>query len=112
MNLGCVFQYLPSRVLQGLVVAGTVILNLVLASMIIWKLLAARRALLRAGVAVAGSSAQFLTTVGLLVESALPWTLSIIALAVVAISSNQVVFATSSFFVALVQIMGVSNDFS
>jgi hypothetical protein len=95
--------------IEGLWLLLTAVLNVLLASMITWKLVRARRALLKTG--LVDSSAQYITTISIVVESSLVWVLSIILFLFSDVAAPGYFQALEPFFQQVAQIMPVSIYF-
>jgi hypothetical protein len=90
----------------------TLALNLVLAFMVIGKLVLTRKAMLAMGQHMIAATAQYITTINIVVESALPWIVSTALLVVSAFattgSEDQKNWPGMFVFAALYDLMGVS----
>jgi hypothetical protein len=90
----------------------TLVLNLVLAFMVIGKLVYTRKAMLAMGKHMIAATAQYITTINIVVESALPWIVSIALLVVSAFattrSKDQYDWPGMIVFATLYSLMGVS----
>jgi hypothetical protein len=135
--LACASTRIPDALIPDymLVPLFTLVLNLVLALMVIGKLVLTRKAMLAMGQHMIAPTAQYITTISIVVESALPWIVSTVLLVVSTFataesnnvsafaaigSSNVSTFAAAgssnskwagiTFFIALYDLMGVSSQ--
>jgi hypothetical protein len=94
--------------IEGVWLFLTGILNTLLACMIVWKLVKARRDMLKVG--MSDPAAQYISTMSIVIESSGAWVISIILFLASNFSAAGSFQSMSPFFQQLTQIMPVRRD--